>query len=817
MAHFHDEPKIPVDYYWYGSHGIAIPKIHLQKGGSPNVYWKLRDAGFLRGGREKNLILLIHGWHGTHRTFNIFFHVLRFHQKMTPDVGVLLVDWGEQGADKFVLGDAAYSAITLNINNLLKDLNNTNLHCIGHSLGAHACGAVCRSFHQIQKRKCTRIIGLDAAGPLFKTNSPYPNLVKARLSKKDADYVALFMTNRNFMGLYQIEGDEYITPYVDGSYSNHCPLIGKWWGEITAYNYLGRKVWERLDMGTIARSGIIPHTLDSCSHLMAPILFMKSLDTRNGYVAFKWSTSSPHGLPPMHTVWNGYTISKDYRYPTFFKNETIWLSTQTLEDHMGDRLQYGDSNVEPSFAAIAISYKGCYPQLSTHNEYQNVFSYGTKYEIVTGFTNLKPTYVDLARMYVTVNRKDCPVLLARYLIPTYQSASFPRPTMPTYSSEILHCEKQSAYKYYCKRTWHQSRIAAYRKQLDITGKGEETPVPPKTGCLEQHTNLTDMMRTFMGTYHAITGQKISFDMSNSPFELVRITLWDPHMEKLHNLMTFWDACDETSVTNISVDRIERRANFTFIKQGQYWISFFYEYEEITALINITERVIPTTAKTTTSSEPTTTQETTTTTSAPPPSTSSTPSTPSSTTLTTSTHTTKIRTTTSTVISTSQPQTTPCNETIDEDCWFSQLSGDYSPVEWVPETETEGPYSNTAEDVSGEDPVDYSEYVVIGEPSNHKESEVETSGTPKPISVSVHPGTYPLLDSDRQTAHIAKQMQETENSHQEASHGLTVGASLTICAVVVLAICVAVVMKRHKKQTPPPAIYLKVAPDDIEIQ
>ena len=807
------EPNAPpVNYYWYGSHGIAAPRIHFQAGGGPNIYWKLRDAGFLRDGREKNLILLIHGWHGTHRSFGIFNSFLRFHQKMTPNVGVLLVDWGAQGADKLVLGTAAYHAIRLNINNLLKNLNNTNLHCIGHSLGAHACAAVCRNFYQIQGRKCTRIVGLDPAGPLFKTNSPYQYLIDARLARPDAEYVALFMTNRNYMGLYQLEGDEYITPYIDGTFSNHCPIIGKWWGEITGYNYLGQKVWERLDLGTIGRSGIIPHSRDSCSHLMAPILFMKSLDTRRGFMAFKWNENWPHGLPPMHTVWNGYTLSRDYRYPTFFQDVgTLWLSTQTIEDRLGDNLQYGDSNIEPSLIAIAISDKGCYLHLSIHNEYQNLYSYGNKYEIATGFANIKPGNEDLVRLYVSVSKSNCPIYIARLLIPTYHSSQYPRSTMPTYSSEIMHCSKDNSYRYFCKRTWHQSRITAYRKQLDITGKGETIPVPPISGCLDQKTNLTDMMRTSMGTFNTSVSQNITFDMNQSPFELVRITLWNPRTEKLHNLMTYWDSCDETSVVSISIDRLARRAVFKFHESGIYWISFFYEFEEISAEIRIenpmtlttttaTTPAVTTTATTTATTPAVTTTATTTATT--PAVTTTAATTPAVTTTATTTATTGITTTATILPLSTITLTTPCNETVDEDCWFAQLSGDYAPIEWPLETDLN----------NSEEQVDYSQYVVLGEASNYRETSPQSTATP--VTISVIPGTYPVVDNSM--SRIEKHMND-EKSDSNVANTTALGTSLIIGAIVVLIVAVALVMKRKRSSKPQPAIYLKVASDDIEKQ
>ncbi|KAI3381242.1 hypothetical protein SNEBB_002074 [Seison nebaliae] len=65
-------------------------------------------------------------------------------------------------------------------------LISTNIHCIGHSLGAHVCGYASYEIH----RKVGRITGLDPAGPNFQGEPPL-----IRLDPDDAYYVDVIHSN----------------------------------------------------------------------------------------------------------------------------------------------------------------------------------------------------------------------------------------------------------------------------------------------------------------------------------------------------------------------------------------------------------------------------------------------------------------------------------------------------------------------------------------------------------------------------------------------------------------------------------------------
>ena len=74
--------------------------------------------------------------------------------------------------------------------------NTINIHCIGHSIGAHVCGLLGKIINAELKVKLTRITGLDPAGPCFKNVAKY-----YRLDKTDADYVDVIHTS-SVLGIY---------------------------------------------------------------------------------------------------------------------------------------------------------------------------------------------------------------------------------------------------------------------------------------------------------------------------------------------------------------------------------------------------------------------------------------------------------------------------------------------------------------------------------------------------------------------------------------------------------------------------------------
>ncbi|VVC96863.1 unnamed protein product [Leptidea sinapis] len=77
----------------------------------------------------------------------------------------------------------------------------SQIHMIGHSLGAHICGFAGKTFQQLTKRKLGRISGLDPAGPCFSDVKP-----DLRLKETDADFVDVIHTDAGVYGLKEPVG-----------------------------------------------------------------------------------------------------------------------------------------------------------------------------------------------------------------------------------------------------------------------------------------------------------------------------------------------------------------------------------------------------------------------------------------------------------------------------------------------------------------------------------------------------------------------------------------------------------------------------------
>ncbi|CAF0938263.1 unnamed protein product [Brachionus calyciflorus] len=121
-------------------------------------------------------------------------------------VEVLSMNWSDESTWRFDLNlgyvrsiekipsiSQIFAKILINFSNLKNSKNFLkNLHCIGHSLGAHMCGFISKYIKEKENVLIKRISGLDPAGPCFETLSE-----SNRLSKNDAEYVDVIHTSIN--------------------------------------------------------------------------------------------------------------------------------------------------------------------------------------------------------------------------------------------------------------------------------------------------------------------------------------------------------------------------------------------------------------------------------------------------------------------------------------------------------------------------------------------------------------------------------------------------------------------------------------------
>jgi len=147
---------------------------------------------------EANVVVLTHGWiDNTEGTVQSWFQDSKDAFREHTNVNLVSVDWryGSQILDYF---QAASNTQTVGraIGNIFQKLKKkagfkpAQFHCVGHSLGAHACAYAGKWTQSQYNFKIGRITGLDPAGPSFEQTK-----VEVRLDKSDAEFVDIIHCN----------------------------------------------------------------------------------------------------------------------------------------------------------------------------------------------------------------------------------------------------------------------------------------------------------------------------------------------------------------------------------------------------------------------------------------------------------------------------------------------------------------------------------------------------------------------------------------------------------------------------------------------
>uniref|UniRef100_A0A182TKM6 Lipase domain-containing protein n=1 Tax=Anopheles melas TaxID=34690 RepID=A0A182TKM6_9DIPT len=117
------------------------------------------------------------------------------------DVNIISIDWSDTaGLLDYILLRLRLDQVAASLAGFVDFLHNTTnldlsqLHLVGHSLGAHLAGL---SGKRVTSGRVGAIIGLDPAGPLFSSRDP-----KSRLDGTDAAYVEVIHTNGGTLGMY---------------------------------------------------------------------------------------------------------------------------------------------------------------------------------------------------------------------------------------------------------------------------------------------------------------------------------------------------------------------------------------------------------------------------------------------------------------------------------------------------------------------------------------------------------------------------------------------------------------------------------------
>ncbi|CAK9828197.1 Pancreatic triacylglycerol lipase [Anthophora retusa] len=166
---------------------------------------------------NEQLVLYIHGFKE-----NVEYEGPRIISKAyleKTDHNILAVDYREIADMSYLsavalVGEVGKAIATALDTIVLSDVNATNVHIIGHSLGSQVAGSTGRQ----TKFKVSRITGLDPAGPLF-------YLLNPRLSAADAKFVDIIHTDMGLYGLALSIGDVDFYPNDGHRAQPGCPFI----------------------------------------------------------------------------------------------------------------------------------------------------------------------------------------------------------------------------------------------------------------------------------------------------------------------------------------------------------------------------------------------------------------------------------------------------------------------------------------------------------------------------------------------------------------------------------------------------------------
>ena len=161
---------------------------------------------------SKPFKLMTHGF-SSHVTGGKTAFVNAWMQTTNLEVNVILVNWpGLAFAAQVVDWDSVfYDAAALNsidvgeyLGHCLAAISSqtgvsgSNMHLVGHSLGAHLMGKAGRTYNEILGQHISRISGLDPAGPRFvdgPLTSAIPELYENRLNPESASFVDAMHTD----------------------------------------------------------------------------------------------------------------------------------------------------------------------------------------------------------------------------------------------------------------------------------------------------------------------------------------------------------------------------------------------------------------------------------------------------------------------------------------------------------------------------------------------------------------------------------------------------------------------------------------------
>ena len=185
---------------------------------------------YRRGSILDHLVVLIHGFGSKKAVWAASMKEAIFENDPRENLAVLTVDWKKGASASFWDPIGSYNKAVANTryiglatHKLVQCLQkrgkspNIEVHCVGHSLGAHACSFLGNALESSTGSKMFRVTGLDPAGPQFTTKLEPGTLTiykpvnsaprDQRLDETDANVVDIIHTDGNQWGTMRPIGD----------------------------------------------------------------------------------------------------------------------------------------------------------------------------------------------------------------------------------------------------------------------------------------------------------------------------------------------------------------------------------------------------------------------------------------------------------------------------------------------------------------------------------------------------------------------------------------------------------------------------------
>nr|ACR24655.1 LORF2-like protein [Anatid alphaherpesvirus 1] len=552
----------------------------------PDIYNTLITDGVLGPGRD--IILLTHGWTGVKFADNVFMSFLRFHQRMTPTLTVLFINWTTESRNRSSFDDRIADAMIDELSFLFLnlDVEQTKLHCIGHSIGGYLCSAICRDFSSTTGAKCKRLVAIDPSTELTiqQIQSRVTSSKINTISKQDAEYVVVFASNQDFFRPGKLlTGHEYIVAKLGGPRGRKCDAATRKWNRrICGTNFFNERFCETLTHEEILRRLGPPTESLLCSQFVGPAQYMKLLDVEQSLVTLQPDDRSPEGQYGLvYSVWNAYVSGLDYRYISYYGYRPEWYiyemhSTDITTSNLVVVMATSGSIINVMYSTGVYSY--------------TLGSFSVAAALMHGsYDTKKPLFISCSGgRILSVHLSG-----GRGYLREYQNGTFiHKLPMTTRKLSLYNCHefgKHAGSIFKCESAGTEHYIPIYRSQLTVT---KTIPVPPLQGCL-QYDDLSNITLT---TVRPPVSTQVNSSVTIYPGhhgQVMQIEMVNTVTGQTDTILTFWDICNISRDRGIvmAFDRTTPMLRLLFRNSGNYTIYLKADFGTTEANVTVLDKPI----------------------------------------------------------------------------------------------------------------------------------------------------------------------------------------------------------------------------------